>query len=194
MAGEELTRDQVEQLRMMQELGIQPQYEQMNQEKPEEKFLEQLNPDAINNFIMHELKGEIYDDKTKQWTTIGKRKITDEGINEVMTRVRSIINTNTVYSNLDDEIIVNIVCDFAIELSRFLSLKYKKFGMEVIEINKITNFCSNMAYIALRRASDMALTLRMLRTMIQSKELTTSQGALRQSEKQSIWDKLFNKK
>ena len=164
----ELTRDQVEQIRMMQEMGVTPQYENMNEEKPEEKFLEQLNPDYINNFIMHELQGEIYDDKTKQWARIGRKKLTDEGINEVMTRVRSIINTNTVYSNLGDEIIQNIVIDFAIELSRFLSLKYKDFGMEVIDINKITNFCANMAYIALRRASDMALTLRMLRTMIQT--------------------------
>lgn len=190
----ELTREQVEQIRMMQEMGVQPQYENINEQKPEEKFLEQLNPDAINNFIMHELKGEIYDDRTKQWTKLGRRKINDDGINEVMTRVRSIINTNTVYSNLEDEIIQNIVIDFAIELSRFLSLKYKEFGMEVIDINKITNFCANMAYIALRRASDMALTLRMLRTMIQTKELSTSSGAMRQSDKQSFWEKIFSKK
>lgn len=189
----DITRDQIEQIRIMQEAGIQPQYENIGEQKPEEKFLEQLNPDSINNFVLHELKGQSYDDKTKQWTQVGKRKISDEGINEVMTRVRSIINTNTVYSNLDDEIIQNIVIDFAIELSRFLSLKYKDFGMEIIDINKITNFCSNMAYIALRRASDMALTLRMLRTMIQTKELTTSQGMMAQSEKKSFWDKLFKR-
>lgn len=189
----DITRDQIEQIRIMQEAGIQPQYENIGEQKPEEKFLEQLNPDSINNFIMHELKGEAYDDKTKQWTNIVKRKITDDGINEIMTRVRSIINTNTIYSNLDDEIIQNIVVDFTIELTRFLSLKYKDFNMEIIDINKIPNFCSNMAYIALRRASDMALTLRMLRTMIQTKELSTSQGSMAQSEKKSFWDKLFKR-
>jgi len=149
-----------------------PQYLDLPLEKPEEKFLEQLNPESICDYIEQKLRNRRWDRAKGIWVnTEQDLPITDEGINEIMTRVMSVINPNTVYSNLDEEIIVNIVVDFGIELSRFLSLNYKNYNMKVIDINKITNFCTNMAYIALRRGEE-ALTLRMLRTMIQTKELS----------------------
>lgn len=185
----------IEEMQKLQELGLQPQYADVSGEKPEEKFLEQLNPNKVIEEIENKLRCKRWDSIKQEWVNVAKiednSKITEEGIAEIMTRVSSIINTNTIYSNLDDEVIQNIVIDFGVELSRFLSLNYKSYNMKLIDINKITNFCCNMCYIALKRG-DSALTLRMLRTMIQSKELTTH-GIQAREQKQGIINKIFGK-
>lgn len=171
---ENLSQDELKRMQFINELN-QPMYQEIPLEKPEQKFLEQLNPESICDYIEQKIRGRIWNREKGKWIDPPEKpKITEEGINEIMTRVMTIINPNTIYSNLDDEVIVNIVLDFGKELSRFLSLKYKEFGMDVVDINKITNFCCNMAYIALKRG-EQALTLRMLRTMIQAKELTAIQ-------------------
>ncbi len=187
---EGFTPQEIAQTQLMQELGISPQYMEIQEKELDISFLQQLDPEKINEYIENKLRNRVWDREKKKWIDNPnvKKRITEEGINEIMTRVWSIINPNTVYSNLNEEIIVNIVIDFAKELSRFLSLKYKDFGMEVIDINKITNFCSNMAYIALMRGLD-ALTLRLLRTMIQSREITTS-TKLPQEQKKSLLNPL----
>ena len=167
------TTREIQDMQMASEIQ-RPYYADVPFEKPEEKFLEQLNPESICDYIEQKIRARRWDRPTGKWVdtiTDPSKAITDEGVNEIMTRVMSIINPNTVYSNLESEIITNIVVDFGIELSRFLSLNYKDYNMKVIDINKITNFCCNMAYISLRRGEE-ALTLRLLRTMIQSKEMS----------------------
>lgn len=172
--------------------AVSPTYQEIPMTEAEEKFLDQLNPEKINEYIENKLRGKIWDSKKKQWVDppFPVKRIKEEGISEIMTRVWSIINPNTIYSNLDDDMIRTMVYDFGVELSRYLGLKYKEFGMEVVDINKVTNFCCNMAYIAMKRG-EQALTLRILRTMIQAKEIVAT--TQKTEEQKSFLEKLFKK-
>jgi hypothetical protein len=168
----------IRQMRLAQELGMNPEYGDNIRERPEEKFLEQLNPRFLCQEFENGLKGKEWDQESEKWTVVPGMKrelsINDNGIAEIMKIIRSKVNTNTVYSNLPEEIIETITIDAGIRISRLLSLKYKDYQMEIIDINMITNDACDFIYTALRRGND-ALTLRLLRTMIQSKELTTNQ-------------------
>lgn len=168
-----------------QAAGLSPEYSEQLQERPEEKFLEQLNPEALINELSNELRGKYYDTQTKKWLQIPgidlNKQMTEEGVAEIIKRVRARVNTSTVYSNLEDDIIRKIVISLADEVSTFLSLHYKEYNIKVIDIREITHKVADVVYIALKRG-DEALTLRMLRTMIQSRELTTNQ----QSQKQGF--------
>lgn len=180
MDENELTLSQIAQVRKMQELGMQPEYGSSDIERPEEKFLEQLNPRFLCLEFENNLRGKQYNAETEKWEDISgldkNEGINEKGIAEIMKVVRSKVNTNTVYSNLPEEIIDNITIDSGVRISRLLSLKYKTYNMQVIDINTITNDACDFIYTALRRGND-ALTLRLLRTMIQTKELTTNQGS-----------------
>lgn len=157
-------------------------------EAREDKFLEQLNPERVCEYIQNTLRGKFYDSETGQWQSLRlTRKITEEGLAEIMLRVRSIINPNTVYSNLELDDIRKITIDFAKELTLFLVFNYKKYNLTVADIRKIVNFCANMTFITLSRGEE-ALTLRLIRTAIQTKELIT--GIKEKEKPKTFWEKL----
>ncbi|MEM2175491.1 MAG: hypothetical protein QXI58_07735 [Candidatus Micrarchaeia archaeon] len=164
-------------------------YSPMPIEGQPDQFLEQLNPEKICEYIEQTLDGKHYDPITGTWKPSKyAKKISSEGIAEIMLRIRSIINPNTVYSNLDDNTIRKITIDFAKELARFLAINYKKYGMEVADIGKVVNFCANMVYITLTRGNE-ALTIRLIRTAIQTRELITT-GRPEQTKPKSLWEKI----
>lgn len=154
-----------------------------------QKLLEHLDPDVACEYIEHLLRNEYFDITTGRWKQYKEAysHINERGITEIMVRIRSVINRNTVYGNLSEEIISKITIDFAKELAIFLALNYKKFGMRVVDIRKVVNICANMVYITLMRGEN-AVTLRLLRTMIQSKELLTGETAKeKEKEKKGLF-------
>lgn len=177
MADEGLTLNDLKQYSMMQGMGIQPDYSDSNQPKPEEKFLEQLNPSFLCKEFENGLRGKQWDEIRKEWVSIEgidkSHGINELGISEIMKTIRSKVNTNTVYANLPEEIVANITIDSSVRISRTLSLHWKDFNITLLDINTITNDSVDFIYTALTRGID-ALTLRLLRTMIQAKELTTT--------------------
>jgi hypothetical protein len=177
MPNDNLTQNDLKQLSMLQQIGASPDYSDNQQTKPEEKFLEQLNPSFLCKEFEMGLRGKEMSEQTKEWVSIegieGHQMINEKGIAEVMKVIRSKVNTNTVYSNLPEEIVSNIAIDSMIRISRTLALHYKDYNMSILDINTISNDATDFIYTALSRGTD-ALTLRLLRTMIQTKELTTT--------------------
>lgn len=177
-----MNQNELNEYRRLKEIeneSMKDQYTEIPISNESQKLLEHLDPEMVCDYIEHLLRNEYYDITTGKWKKYSElySNINEKGITEIMVRIRSIINRNTVYGNLDPEIISKITVDFARELSIFLALNYKKFGMNVVDIRKITNVCSNMVYITLMRGES-AITLRLLRTMIQSKELLTGEKSL----------------
>ncbi|MEM2146461.1 MAG: hypothetical protein QW279_13950 [Candidatus Jordarchaeaceae archaeon] len=165
-------------------------YSAMSIEGQPNQFLEQLDPEKICDYIEQILEGKRYDPTTGTWKPVKyAKKISSEGVSEIMLRIRSIINPNTVYSNLDDETIRKITIDFAKELARFLAVNYKKYGMEVADIGKVVNFCANMVYITLARGNE-ALTIRLIRTAIHTRELITTAPSSEKNKPKSLWEKI----
>lgn len=171
-----ITMQDIRQIRLANELGMNPEYGQQQLERPEEKFLEQLNPDFLCKVFENMLRGKYWDETEEKFIVIeGARKINEEGIAEIMKMIRSKVNTSTIYANLDKELIVDMTIDTGQRISLLLSLNYKKYEMKLMDINTISNDACDLINIALSRGAD-AITLRLLRTMIQSKELTTNQA------------------
>jgi hypothetical protein len=174
MTGEPSFND----LRMaqMQQLQAQTpplQYYDVPSVKTEVKFLEQLSPKDMNEIIEQRIRKRYWSEADKKWVAIlGAKQITEEGISSIMSKCWSIINESTVYGNLPEDIIYNLTISFSQVLGRDLAINYKKYNMDLLEINTITHLCTDMAFICLKRG-DSALTLRLLRTMIESKELST---------------------
>jgi len=161
----------------LQQMGVSPTYEDMPTDKPDQKLLQQMDPSNDLIAIENQLKSFFFDSQTKEWRLDmeTKKQITQEGVSEIMKSLRPRIMIGAVYSDIPDEILVNITCDAAKEIGLYLRHNYKRFGMDIIDIIKIKNFCADMIYINLRRAVE-GNTLKMMRTMIQAKELTTTQG------------------
>jgi len=157
----------------LQDLTTTQPYSEILFPKPDEKFLEQLDPETICTYLEQTLRGYKYNIEKDKWEPIPgfKQKITEEGINEIMLRVRPMLSPNTIYSNLDKDIIINIVLQFGEELATFLAVNHKKFNLSPLDIRKITHLCCDAVYIAMMRG-ERALTLRALRTMIQAHEYT----------------------
>lgn len=175
----------------MQDLGIAPSYSDIPTEKPQEKFLEQLNPEKICEYLENLLRGKKWNSEEERWEDDPYAiKVNERGISVIMRKVRSIVNPNTIYSNLDREIIENIVMDFVSDLAFTLAMKYKEFGIEVIDIATITKMCSDVAYISLMRGQD-AITMRLLRTAIQTREIVSSIN--KPEENRNLFDRLFRK-
>lgn len=181
------TQNEIEQAIRMQQMGLSPQYEEMPTDRPDPKLLEQMDPTKDLLVIENQLKSYFFDSQTKQWklNTETKKKLTDEGVSEIMKSLRPRIMMGAVYSDIPEDIIVNITCDAAKEIGLYLRHNYKRFGMDIIDLIKIKSFCADMIYLNLRRAAG-GNTLKMMRTMIQAKELTTTQGALKQSEERKF--------
>ena len=68
----------------------------------------------------------------------------------------------------------------------FVDSFFIKEFQELLDINKITHFCTDMCFIALKRG-EQALTLRLLRTIVESKELVTQMNNPQES-KASVWN------
>jgi len=174
------TQDDYNQMLKMQQMGLSPSYEDMPNEKSDSKLLEQMDPSKDLNSIENQLKSFFFDSQTKEWKMDDstKKRITQEGVSEIMKSLRPRIMIGAVYSDIPEEIIINITCDASKEIGLYLRHNYKKFGMDIIDIMKIKFFCADMIYLNLRRAVE-GNTLKMMRTMIQARELTTSQGNMK---------------
>jgi hypothetical protein len=148
-------------------------YRDLPLEKPDQKFLEQLNPESIVDNLEMMLRGYRWNREKGRWEPIPhfKPKLNEEGINEIMFRIRTYVNPHNIYGNIDEELARRMTITFATELATYLALNYKKFGMDVIDIRKIVHLASDAVFQALARGEE-ALTLKLLRTMIETKELS----------------------
>lgn len=185
--------EEVVQMQMAQQQSGQPpaQYYDIPQTRTESKFIEQLSPKDILFAIEMKIRKKYYSPAKEEWIDIpNAKKPTDDAVANIIIKCESVINESTIYGNLPLDVIYNMTVSFGKVLSRDLALNYKKYNMELMDINKITHFCTDMSYIAMMRGND-ALTLRLLRTIIESKEMVTTMGQPQENKfsifKPSTW-------
>lgn len=183
------TYDQMIAMQIQQQQANSPPnaYYDLPQTRTESKFIEQLSPNDILLTIEMKIRKKYYISGEGVWKDIPNvKKPTEEAVVNIMVKCQSVINESTIYGNMPEDIIYNMTYSFAKVLSRDLALNYKRYNMELLDINKITHFCTDMCFIALKRG-EQALTLRLLRTIVESKELVTQMNNPQES-KASIWN------
>lgn len=116
--------------------------------------LEVTNPKHVCHEIRQRLRGFEQDAFSGQWMTVpdGKALLTEEGIRSVMFSVESILNQNSVLSNLTEEVIVKMVVSKGDEIIQKLIMKRIEFGIDKAELNSILNLVTDNCYNCLMRA------------------------------------------
>jgi hypothetical protein len=114
----------------------------------------QLTSQDIFLELEHDLRGEVFNEKTKKWEQKkgGKRLMTEEGIRTVMSVVRSKVNKNTFLSNLTDDDIAIIMKDLCLSITTLLYEKYEEFEIDTVFLELIHDKIVHFTFFALKRA------------------------------------------
>jgi len=157
----------------------------MFQQPPPEtaSVISQTNPSKILEKIEHSLRGEIYDHENQKWIEREAAWLNKQGIGQVMIIAQSIINQNTIMSNLDDREIRNMIITLADELILLLRMRYQEFEVDKAKLTSIVNLVCRLAFCSLKRGW-LGDEKKFLNTSLQSREIIT-QRPMNEGEKKS---------
>jgi len=117
-----------------------------------------LSPDKTVMEIEKELRGGyhqyVIDNKgqeTLEFKKIGEPLLNDYGIQAVMRRIRSIINSSTVQGNLSEQDFKKFMKNFHIQLARDLMINYYKYEMNLGDYSNIIQSITGFVYLFLSR-------------------------------------------
>ena len=99
---------------------------------PEQDFFRyRIDSTDILTELQHQLSGEVWDEKTKEWKALYNKELTDEGINEILGIVYSLgINKNTILGCLTHEEIYDRCNAIWKELAVYVVLNGYRIGVE----------------------------------------------------------------
>ena len=76
----------------------------------------------------------------------------NEGVNEIMLIVRSVVNTNVIMSNFDEDEIRQLIHDTGVELTFLIGFNWERFEIDKANMRIIIGVALRMCYAALKRA------------------------------------------
>lgn len=128
-----------------------------NDSNGESSLVNQTNPKEVLFLIEMALAGKkemLNAEGRKEWVIpVGCKPIVNQfGINSLMVDARSIINQNTILSNLTDQQISNIILRFGRMLKNKIKMRYKEFGIDKSNLDTALFSPCFAAYSALYRA------------------------------------------
>jgi len=165
------------------------------QQVDDASLVKATRPEKVIDEIEHRLKGEIYDDNTEKWIIPKgvKPLINEIGIRSIMIDIRSIMNQNTILSNLRDDEVSHIIVGLGDTIITKLMMRHEEFGVDQAELTTIVYLVCNTSYCALKRGYFEG-ERRFLKTTTQEK-IGVMQYPQQMQEKKSAWSKfkLFGK-
>ena len=135
-----------------EEMPISPYAYPPVQQENTSNIIMQTNPDKILDEIEKALKGEIYNYEQKKWEKKDDAWLNKQGIGQIIIIAKSIINQNTIMSNLDDNEIEAMIINLGDELVMLLKMRYQEFEINKAKLTSIVNLVTRMAYCSLKRA------------------------------------------
>lgn len=114
----------------------------------------QLSPDEILEFIEHELRGEDFDYSKNRWIQKSTPILNEEGIRFIVSKIRRKVNKITFLSNLDEQIIYEMMLGFSQTLTQEIFNNGEAWGIDWNKghQNSIVDDVCDMVFIALRKA------------------------------------------
>lgn len=103
----------------------------------------QLEVNEILEQVEHFLKGQVVftnDDGSQYWKDPDDKEqqvLNDKGVQEILRVLRLYLNKNTILSNYKEDLINEKMYDLGIELSDLLYIKWKEYGLDTEEKQKM---------------------------------------------------------
>lgn len=164
-------------------------------EQREVSLVSQTNPKEVLDEIESTLRGRkkiINEDtgKTEWILPMGcKPRANERGISSLMTDAKTIINQNTIMSNLSEEEISKIIISLSDTIINKLSMNWKEFEVAKSDLDTVHNAIIVPAFMALKRAMREG-EKRFLKTSVRAVESYTSNSRPQQetsSDKIKFW-------
>lgn len=108
---------------------------------------------AIQNMEMN-LRGKILDVTTGLWIQVGKQRMNEDGIKQVMGTIIMYVNKNTVLSTLDETEIAYMSKEVANNLNALITQNQDIFEINESDRQSLLNDIVNVVFITLNRAKD----------------------------------------
>lgn len=138
----------------IEEQAAYPQFMPYNPVEPvsDVTLVTQTDPKKVLEDIEHFYRGEVFNYEEKKWVKKGEPLMNEDGIASFLIDIASLVNQNTILSNLSEHEINRIIILFSRTIINKLSMKWKEFNIDKTNFDTIWNTTLNMAYMALKRA------------------------------------------
>jgi len=134
----------------------------------EASLVKATTPEKVVEHIEHILKGEEYDEEKEKWFKKYDALMNDKGIRSLMIDIKSVVNQNTILSNLEDSDVRNIIIALGDTIIGKIMMRREDFSIDRAEMSTIVLLVCNMSYMALKRGY-IEGERKFLRTTIQQK-------------------------
>src|SRR3990167_10878754 len=119
-------------------------------------LVSQTNPHSLLVELQHKLRSEIaiedqYGNKMWERPPEIKPMLNERGVHSILIDAYSVVNQNTILSNLSEEDVSKIVIELGKSVTFKLAMNWKEFECEKSNLSTIVLTVSTMAYTALRR-------------------------------------------
>ncbi len=129
-------------------------------------FIYQLDPVDIITELRHNLMNETYNADKKKWMSKGTPKINEQGVNDIIDSVQSVVNKNTFLSDLDEDKIYDIMRILHVDIAALLFTNFYKYKIHKNHLTQILWTPLLLLFPALKRAES-GKTLKSLTQMHQ---------------------------
>jgi len=122
--------------------------------KNEITLVSQTNPQTLLDEFEHKLKGEIKelnDNGEEKWIKKFDAIANNSGIQSIIVDLGSIVNQNTILSNLEEDDIRKLTVEFGKMLTFKLMIKYKTYDIQKSNLNTIVMGATSLVFISLKR-------------------------------------------
>jgi len=118
----------------------------------------------------------------------------DDGINAIMLIVRSVVNTNIIMSNFNEDEIRQLIHDTGVELTFLVGFNWEQFEIDKANMRIIIGVALRMCYAALKRAYKAGEKdfLRTTQKSIERVDIRSQYDS--QGKKRGLMDTLFGKR
>ena len=139
-------------------------------------LVEQTNPKDILREIELTLRGYRYDSIREEWvppTGLCSPIVNEMGLNSLMADAKSVINQNTILSNLNKEEISKIIIRLGRSVKNKIKMNWKEFAVDKSNLDTSVFAVTDPAFTALKRAMGEG-EKRFLKTSVRAIESYTS--------------------
>lgn len=132
-------------------------------------LLTQTNPAELVAQIEHMLAGEVWNPTDEKYEEKQTSFLNEDGRTAIATIIKSVVNTNTILSNLTEKEISKIIIDIGDEITMLLIMGHEDFDVDKRNLVTIVSLCCRMCYLSLKRCLNQGERI-FLKTAIRSHE------------------------
>ena len=101
--------------------------------------------------LENDLKGNVWDEETGRWKKKYNSYINEEGVNTIMSYIRSHVSKTLLLGNLKEEMKDNICKEVCEDVVKFIQFNHKRYAIDVNNWDLVLNMIDHVVEIFLSR-------------------------------------------